>query len=140
MTETQKASVRDLLLTRRGLASVPPDGGESRRDLVRGVELELADLGYVLKTRLSERLGRVFVPMIAEFRSWAISTLLAYIGGDQKRPPLFRRFPDGVPDDTEELWWKKVLVHYLQAEDRPLPVLRPFRNNSRPQSVPSRRL
>jgi Prokaryotic RING finger family 4 len=119
MIESQRASVRDLLLTRRGLASVPPDGGESRRDLVRAVELELADLGYVLKTRLSDRLARCSLAAIAAFRSWAIGTLLAHIGGNQKHEPLFRRFPDGVPHDTEELWWKKVLVHYLQAEDQP---------------------
>src|SRR5262249_16631476 len=29
------------------------------------------------------------------------------------------RFPEGIPNDTEELWWQKVLVHYLQSENQP---------------------
>jgi hypothetical protein len=53
------------------------------------------------------------------FRAWALSTLVAQVGGDRKHEPLFRRFPDGVPSDTLELWWKKVLVHFLQAEGQP---------------------
>ena len=33
--------------------------------------------------------------------------------------PLFRRFPEEVPDNTAALWWKKVVVHFLQAEGQP---------------------
>jgi hypothetical protein len=119
MTEPKTLSVRDILLTRCGVACVPPGGEKLEGNYVRALELELAEIGYVLKTRLRDRLANCSRPELAEFRSWAIAALLAHIGGDQQHKPLFRRFPYDVPDDTEQLWWKKVLVHFLQADDQP---------------------
>ena len=119
MAETPARSVRDLLLTRRGVAFIPAGSGAVRQDAVRAVELELAEIGYVLKSRLRDRLAVASLHDIVEFRAWAIGALLAHLGGDRKHVPLFRRFPDGIPDDTEELWWKKVLVHFLQADEQP---------------------
>lgn len=119
MAEVGNTSIRDLLLTRRGVALVPAGVGTSREDAVRAVELELAAIGHVISTRLRDRLIGSSLDQLAQFRSWTTEALLAHIGGDQKHEPLFRRFPDGVPDDTEELWWRKVLVHFLQADDQP---------------------
>lgn len=53
------------------------------------------------------------------FRDWSCPALLAHAGGDRRHIPLFRRFPEGIPADTVELWWKKVLVHFLQDESQP---------------------
>jgi hypothetical protein len=88
-------------------------------DHVRAVELELAGVGYVLSSRLRTRLAVSSLDELVAFRAWALSTLVAQAGGDRKHEPLFRRFPDGVPSDTRELWWRKVLVHFLQAEGQP---------------------
>jgi len=55
---------------------------------------------------------------LVDFRRWAMAALLAHAGGEQKHEPLFRRFPHGIPKDTEALWWSKVLVHFFQAEDQ----------------------
>ena len=85
----------------------------------RAIEIELAAIGYVASSRLQERLTRCSLDELRVFRDWTCSALLAHAGGDQKHEPLFRRFPEGIPGDTRDLWWKKVLVHFLQAEGQP---------------------
>jgi hypothetical protein len=104
---------------RRGVAFVSSQGKPLSEEHVRAVELELAGVGYVLSSRLRARLAVASLDELVAFRAWALSTLVAHVGGDRKHEPLFRRFPDGVPSDTLELWWKKVLVHFLQAEGQP---------------------
>jgi hypothetical protein len=114
-------TVRELLLRRRGVAflSTALGGATLPDDRVRAVELELAAVGYVPSTRLRARLARTTLDELVSFRAWALRVLLAHVGGGQKHEPLFRRFPDGVPADTLDLWWRKVLVHFLQAEGQP---------------------
>jgi len=112
-------SVREILLTRRGLVFVDSTGGAPSDDQVRAVELELGALGYVVSARLRERLSRCSLDELTGFRAWACATLLAHRGGDLKHEPLFRSFPEGIPRDTRALWWQKVLVHFLQAQGQP---------------------
>jgi hypothetical protein len=114
-----QASLRDLLLTRRGIAFITSSGTPLLEKHVRAVEVELAEVGYVLSTRLRTRLLACSLDELTEFRSWACARLLAHLGGDRRHEPLFRRFPDDIPDDTEALWWTKVLSHFLQAEGQP---------------------
>jgi hypothetical protein len=119
MAETRNTSVRDLLLAQRGIALLPDGVGSSPDDAVRAIELELAGIGYVVSARLRDQLSRSSLDQLAEFLSWSSAALLAHIGGHVKHEPLFRLFPDGIPDNTDELWWKKVLVYFLQADDQP---------------------
>lgn len=115
-----RMSVRDLLLTRRGLVffDEPPAPANDEK-LARAVELELAAIGYVVSTRLQDRLRNCPADALRNFRDWSCSTLLAHAGGKQKHDPLFRRFPERIPENTLELWWKKVLVHFLQDPFQP---------------------
>ncbi len=117
MADKPKISVRDILLTQRGLAFVST-AGVSAQYAVRAVELELAELGYVISKRLQERLCRCSNEGLTAFRAETINALQEHLGV-QKHEPLFRQFPQGIPNDTDDLWWKKVLVHFLQAEDQP---------------------
>lgn len=117
MTENE-ATVRELLLTRRGLVFASA-AGRVESALVRAVELELADLGYVLSSRLRARLEQTSLDELCALRLWMTSALKKRVGADQRHVPLFRSFPNGVPADTEALWWDKVLVHFAQAEGQP---------------------
>lgn len=120
MTDSKPTvSVRDLLLTRQGLAFVAGAGFRASENHLRAVEVDLADIGYVLSTRLHSRLARCSLDQLTAFRAQAMAALRAQVGGGQKHEPLFRKFPEGVPDDTLELWWKKVLAHFLQVEHQP---------------------
>jgi hypothetical protein len=115
MAEAALVSIPDLLLTRRGIVFVASSKGQTAEQYVRAVEIEFASLGYVPSTRLHDRLLNCSLDELSGFRSSAYAALRTHIGGDRKHEPLFRRFPNDIPHDTEDLWWKKVLVHFLQA-------------------------
>jgi hypothetical protein len=112
-------SVRELLLARCSLVSLSIGNGGSGDDLVRAAELELAELGYVVSDSLRHRLATCSPKGLLDFLTWTVPVLLAKVGADRKHVPLFRNFPQGVPSDTEELWWRKVLVHFLQSDGQP---------------------
>jgi hypothetical protein len=114
--------VREVLLGRRGLVFVPRVSSDLSRpsdEQVTALELELAALGYVVSYRLRAELAATSLDELTELRRWMIQTLLESVGGERKHEPLFRRFPHDVPADTHELWWKRVLVFYLQTDGEP---------------------
>jgi len=122
MSNVLGGSIADLLLTRRGLICLSPvdkSVPSLSDDTVRAAELDLSTVGYVLSSRLRARLTQGTLPELVAFRAWAMTVLLNHLGGDQKHEPLFRRFPDDIPSDTVALWWQKVLVHFVQAEEQP---------------------
>jgi hypothetical protein len=118
-TDEQGTTVRSLLLTRRGLVFAPELNAEVPGSMVQGVELELAELGYVVSRRLRVRLGRQTPGALSDLRAWLVSRLAAALGGDRQHTPLFRSFPHDLPADTRVLWWMKVLSHYLQDPEQP---------------------
>lgn len=116
--ETSKTP-RELLLTRSGLVFVSSTGPGLSRNQLDALELELAQVGYVVSSRLRSRLQRASSDEVAGLLEWALPRLLAHVGGGRKHEPLFRSFPDGIPDDTLELYWKKILVHFVQGAKQP---------------------
>jgi hypothetical protein len=117
---TTLANARRVLLLRQGLVFADPGAGRSPdRRLLEAVELELGELGYAASTRLRDRLASLSATELTEVQLWASRTLAASLGADRRHEPLFRRFPDDVPTDTHALWVRKVVSHFLQAEDQP---------------------
>ncbi len=112
-------TTRDLLLARRGLVFLSSSGASLPDHQLRAIEIEFAGIGYVFSTALRMRLAGVATEELLEFRTWAHTVLLAQAGGNRRHEPLFRHFPDDVPDDTLDLWHKKVLSHFLQAKGQP---------------------
>ncbi len=119
MSEVTSSTIDDLLLVRRGMVFPSSSEKSVSENQMRAVELELASLGYVPSSRLRTRLMQCSLEELVTLKTWASAVLLSHMGGNQKHEPLFRRFPDGIPADTIDLWWKKVLVHFLQAEGQP---------------------
>lgn len=107
-----------ILLRRLGVVFVEPGPGVSEH-LVRALAVELADLGYTFSHRLQDRLRAASVEAVTELREWMGDVLAEKVGGNKKHVPLFRKFPDGVPDDTFDLWVRKVACQFLQAEGQP---------------------
>lgn len=112
MDESSTRSAAQLLLTHRGLVCVRGFGDPLPQDLIQTVELELADSGYVLSPRLRDRLRHSSLHEVGRFRKLAAESGVRY-------EPLFRDFPHGIPENTAQLWWSKVLVHFLQAPGQP---------------------
>lgn len=98
------------------------EGGSSTPALVRGVELELAHLGYVMSEALRRRFGQLGDAALQTHVEWLVGALAALRGSNVKHVPLFRSFPDDIPEDTSELWWAKVLVHFLGEVEQPCPL------------------
>ncbi len=112
MDESGTRSAAQLLLAHRGLVCIRGSGSPLPEDLIRTVELEIADSGYVLSPRLRDRLRHSSLHELGRFRKLAADSGVRY-------EPLFRDFPHGIPENTAQLWWSKVLVHFLQAPGQP---------------------
>lgn len=114
------AATRAVLLRRRGLLFIEGGGAASvPEDRLKALEVEWAALGYVPSTRLRARLAQLSLAELGEVHGWVCDVLARQLGAGQVHEPLFRSFPDQIPDDTAELWLRKVLSHFLQAADQP---------------------
>jgi hypothetical protein len=114
------AATRAVLLRRRGLLFVEGGGASSvPEDRLKALEVEWAALGHVPSTRLRARLAQLSLAELGEVHRWVCGVLARQLGADRVHEPLFRSFPDAIPDDTIELWWRKVLSHFVQEIDQP---------------------
>jgi len=114
-------ATREVLLKRHGLVFFDDlsQGPELEARYVKAVELELAQLGYIPSARLAARMSRLALPALTALCGWLRAALAAAVGGGVQHEPLFRSFPERVPHDTYDLWLRKVLVHFVQAEGQP---------------------
>lgn len=114
------AATRAVLLRRRGLVFVEGGGATSvAEDHLKALEVEWTALGHVPSTRLRARLAQLSLAELGEVHRWVCGVLARQLGANHVHEPLFRSFPDGIPDDTTELWVIKVLSHFLQEIDQP---------------------
>ena len=100
---------------------MPPELGEPEHNerAAHALALELAELGYVPSYALLTRLGRMPLAQLTALHGWLPKALALAKGAHVNHTPLYRRFPDGVPNDTLALWIQRMLVHYLQREGLP---------------------
>lgn len=113
------SATRAALLTRKGLVFVEGGSGAASLDHVRAVGAQLAELGYVLSSRLRARLTVISLDELTTLQAWLYATLSEHLGADREHVPLFRSFPLGVPSDTRDLWFRKVIAFYFQGRSQP---------------------
>ncbi|MBP9087834.1 MAG: hypothetical protein KBG15_17065, partial [Kofleriaceae bacterium] len=122
MATVAPQSIEELLLVRTGQVFVareaapglPAGGIELSPNQLRGFDLELANLGYVASKRLQDQLACASLNELQRLLTLVQTANRNASGGTRTMQPLFRKFPDGVPDDTLTLWWDRVIVHVLQ--------------------------
>jgi hypothetical protein len=137
-------ATQDVLLRRRGLVfAAPPSPPDTTVDTaadttadtavdtaadtellpterhLQAVEIDWADLGFVPSSRLRAALARLPLSQLAEVRQRVITVLAKQLGAHVRYEALFRKFPHHIPNDTYELWLRKVLSHFLQETDQP---------------------
>lgn len=117
--DTLLAAIPEMLLRRQALVFVERGHASQPERVMQAFDLELAALGVVASTRLRAAIATLDAASVASLRDGVCATIAANLGANRKHEPLFRKFPLGVPKDTEALWWTKVLSHFLQAEDAP---------------------
>lgn len=105
-----------LLLRRQSQVFAAAGSGHLPDSHLEAFEINLAEAGYAISTELRARLASVTPAQLGALQQGILSTLLATVGGQRRHQPLFRRFPEDVPSNTFELWCRKVLSHFMQAE------------------------
>ncbi|MCY1058819.1 MXAN_6230/SCO0854 family RING domain-containing protein [Nannocystis sp. SCPEA4] len=117
--EVTFTATRQALLRRHGLVFIAPGAAWASERHLQAIELELAQLGYVLSWRLRQRLATLAPDELALHLRFVAAALAAQVGANVRYTPLFRKFPEDVPKDTSELYLRKVLCHFLQVEGQP---------------------
>lgn len=109
-------ATQDVLLLRRGLVFLEAERSAPLPEkYLQAIDIEWAALGYAATHRLRAALSRLSLAGLCELSARVMKALAQALGADRQHEPLFRRFPEGVPDDTFELWLRKVLSHFLQT-------------------------
>ena len=121
-----------VLLRRRGLVMVPALTPETtrrrrwrsvrRRDAAIGtavLEVELIHRGYLLSAGMYQRCITMEPDRLAGFGGALLDLLDAGLGADVDHVPLFRGFPETVPDDTTELYVERMFAVLLQRPEQP---------------------
>ncbi len=124
-----------VLLRRRGLVAAdllaPEDGvpptrrrwrRPRRRDSVAGtsvLEVELIQRGWLMSAALYQRCVTLTPDRLAGFGQELLVLLDERLGGHVDHVPLFRGFPETVPDDAQELFVDRMFSVLLQQPDQP---------------------
>ncbi|WP_256078817.1 MXAN_6230/SCO0854 family RING domain-containing protein [Massilia sp. YIM B04103] len=108
-----------ILLRRQAQVFAAAGNGRLPDSHLEAFEINLAQIGYAISTQLRARLATGTAAQLGALQQNILATLLTAFGGQRRHQPLFRRFPEDVPDNTFDLWCRKVLSHFMQAEGQP---------------------
>ncbi|MDC8757928.1 MXAN_6230/SCO0854 family RING domain-containing protein [Janthinobacterium fluminis] len=108
-----------LFLRRQATLFVDAGGETLPASLMEAFDINLAAIGYAVSTRLRARLQSLPAQHLSAIQAGIRAVVLEDVGANHVHMPLFRQFPDNIPDDTFELWCRKVLSHFMQAQDQP---------------------
>lgn len=117
-----KLAATQAVLLRRGKLYLEPSAQAPVGDLLmQALDIDLARLGVVLSNRLRAQLQHLSEDRLKATAAWVYETLAKRVGAGAlvSHVPLFRSFPDGIPDNTVELWWTRVVSHFVQAPGQP---------------------
>ncbi|WP_405361687.1 hypothetical protein OG535_28075 [Kitasatospora sp. NBC_00085] len=123
-TATPDTGLDELLLRRHGAVAVTGGAPQGERDpwSARGLlalEADLAQRGYLLTGPLRAALGRLRPAALGEAGQALLRGLDGLTGADRRHRPLFRRFPDGVPDHAHGYYSANVRAFLLNQPNQP---------------------
>lgn len=102
--------IATILLRRRSKLVVAP-GKENNVDAVKAMSINVASLGYIFSPELIKVLETLSLAQLKKFHNFLIPTLSEFVGGHVKYRPLFRNFPDDVPE-TFSYYFDRVVAHF----------------------------
>ncbi|MDA0180232.1 hypothetical protein OJ997_07995 [Solirubrobacter phytolaccae] len=109
------------MVRRRRLVFLEPGGGPDARtdEVIERTETRAAELGYVFSAGLRAALRVIPSVELAGHADTLLTLLAADRGAGVAHVPLFRRFPDTVPDDTFALYVERTLAHVFASPEQP---------------------
>ncbi|MCP4440005.1 MAG: hypothetical protein GY810_13755 [Aureispira sp.] len=90
---------------------INPDNQNSEpknTNYVEAIEADIVKLGYIFDAELKESLAQLPLTDLAPFYAWILDTLNKFLGNHVAHVPLFRKFPEGIPENTFQLYIKRV--------------------------------
>ncbi|MFJ1751595.1 MXAN_6230/SCO0854 family RING domain-containing protein [Kitasatospora sp. NPDC088134] len=112
------------LLRRRSAVAVDPAellpaaDPWSRRGLV-ALDADLAERGYLLTVQLRSALARLAPLRLASTGDALLARIDHLLGTDRRHAPLFRRFPDAVPEHASVLHNRQMRAFLLNQPNQP---------------------
>ena len=119
--------IRTLLLARTHIVVMDPDlvasaSTRPARDTdAEKLELELAQLGYVMSLDLATMIRRLPYQAVQELRDWMFDTLAKQLGAHRPHVPLFSAFPTGTPSDTYGTFMRRIASWLFTQPQQPCP-------------------
>ncbi|WP_457029974.1 MXAN_6230/SCO0854 family RING domain-containing protein [Kitasatospora sp. P5_F3] len=112
------------LLRRRSAVCVPAADLLASADpwSVRGLvalDADLARRGYLMTAQLRSALGKLPPTKLADTGAGLLDRIDHRLGSDRQHTPLFRRFPDAVPDHAQLLYSRQIRVFLLSQPRQP---------------------
>ncbi|MGW4647798.1 hypothetical protein [Kitasatospora sp. NPDC004289] len=112
------------LLRRRGGVCVAPGDLLAAPDpwSLRGLvalDADLALRGYLLTGELRAALATLAPARLAETGDGLLARIDHLLGADREHTPLFRRFPDAVPDHAHVLYSRQIRAFLLNQPNQP---------------------
>ncbi|MEE1942319.1 MXAN_6230/SCO0854 family RING domain-containing protein [Streptomyces sp. TRM 70361] len=86
---------------------------------VTALEADLAGRGHVLTAPLRRALAALSPAGLAEQGIRLLGRIDALLGADRRHEPLFRGFPDAVPDHAHSLYSERILAFLLSQPHQP---------------------
>lgn len=107
-----------VLLVRAGQLHLP--SGHAQADgFVDHLEVDLAERGWLVDPTARDALSRLPSQTRTAWSDWLLATIDADSGADRPHVPLFRRFPDTTPANTDALYVDRVLTLLFQEPEQP---------------------
>jgi len=100
-----------LLTRKQAVAIEATNSSQINTSLVLAIMTEIAQLGYTFDKPLMDRLAALDSTKLKIFRSFLVEQLQEMVGSHVRYVPLFKSFPDGIPDTTE-LMLKKIIGYF----------------------------
>ncbi|MFE0464738.1 hypothetical protein ACFW1A_36340, partial [Kitasatospora sp. NPDC058965] len=112
------------LLRRRGGVCVPEGDLLPAADpwSTRGLlalDADLARRGYLLTSQLRRTLARLAPTRLADLGDGLLTRIDHLLGADREHVPLFRRFPDAVPDHAHLFYTRQIRAFLLNQPRQP---------------------
>ncbi|MFD0345586.1 hypothetical protein ACFQ0M_04825 [Kitasatospora aburaviensis] len=83
------------------------------------LDADLARRGFLLTSQLRSALARLSPTRLAEVGDGLLVRIDHLLGADREHVPLFRRFPDAVPDHAQLFWTRQIRAFLLNQPRQP---------------------
>jgi hypothetical protein len=123
VTSAPARTVARALLHRTGQVFLPGSGiarpAPLSEQALAALETDLLDRGALLSADLRAGLSALDDTTLVLVVADLLVDLDELLGAGRHHTPLFRSFPDGIPDNTLNLWVERVLTLLLQMPEQP---------------------